>query len=61
MFWVCFARCWYSGYNLMVHSMKYFLHMFLCVEGCVCRILGMGPGLVSISPLSNSMNCKESV
>ena len=51
----CFARCWYSGCNLIVHSMKYLLHMFLCVGGCVCRTLGMGPGLVSMSPLSNSI------
>ena len=50
----CFARCWYSGCNLIVHSIKYLLHLFLCVDGCVCRILGMGPGLVSISPLSSS-------
>lgn len=25
--------------------------------GCVCRILGIGPGLVSISPLSSSSRC----
>ena len=39
--------------------MKYLLHLFLCVDGCVCRILGMGPRLDSMSPLSNSSKCKE--
>jgi hypothetical protein len=57
----CFAKCWYSGCNLMVHSMKYVLHLFLCVDGCVWRILGMGPGLVSMSPLSNIKKCRENV
>ena len=57
----CFAKCWYSGCNLMVHSMKYILHLFLCVDGCVWRILGMGPGLVSMSPLSNIKKCRENV
>ena len=57
----CFAKCWYSGFNLMVHSMKYILHLFLCVDGCVWRILGMGPGLVSMSPLSSIKKRKENV
>ena len=38
----CFARCWYSGCNLIVHSIKYLLHLYLCMVGCVCRMLGMG-------------------
>ncbi len=50
----CCAKCWYSSCNLIVHSMKYCLHLFLCVGGCFCRILGMGPGLVSMSPLVSS-------
>ena len=55
----CFARCWYSGCNLIVHSIKYLLHLFLCVVGCVCRMLGMGPGLVSMSPLRSISKCKK--
>ena len=57
----CVAKCWYSGSNLIVHSIKYFLHMFLCEEGCIWSILGMGPGFVSMSPLSISIRCKENV
>ena len=53
----CFARCWYASCSLIVHSIKYLLHLFLCVG----RILGIGPGLVSMSPLSNSSRCKENV
>lgn len=49
-----FARCWYSGCNLIVHAMKYILFLCLCVDGCVCSKLGMGPGLVSMSPLRSS-------
>ena len=31
------------------------LARFLCVVGCVCRMLGIGPGLGSMSPhLSSS-------
>ena len=31
------------------------LALFLCVAGCVCRMLGIGPGLGSMSPhFSNS-------
>jgi hypothetical protein len=41
--------------------MKYILHLFLCVDGCVWRILGMGPGLVSTSPLSSIKKCRENV
>ena len=44
-----------------MHSIKYFLHPFLCVFGCVCRMLGMGPGLVSMSPLRSISKCKEKV
>jgi hypothetical protein len=57
----CSARCWYSGYNFIVHSIKYLLHLFLCVDGCLCRMLGMIPGLVSMSPPSSSNRCKENV
>ena len=57
----CFARCWYSDCNLIVHSIKYLLYLFLCVDGCVCRILGMGPGLVSMSPQSYRNKCREYV
>ena len=57
----CCAKCWYSGFNLIVHSIKYILPLFLCVDGCVCRTLGMGPGLVSMSPLINSSRCREKV
>ena len=41
--------------------MKYILLMFLCVDGCVCSILGMGPGLVSMSPLRSSKRCSDNV
>ena len=44
-----------------MHSMKYLLHRFLCVDGCVCRMLGMGPGLVSMSPLSSRSKCNENL
>ena len=54
-----FARCWYSGCNLIVHSMKYILFLCLCVGGCVCNRLGMGPGLVSMSPLRRSSRWVE--
>ena len=55
----CFAKCWYSGCNFIVHSIKYFLHMFLCVDGYFCRILGIGLGLVSMTPLSSSNKFEE--
>ena len=45
-----FARCWYSGCIFIVFGMKYMLALFLCVIGCVRRISGIGPGLVSMSP-----------
>ena len=57
----CFARCWYSGCSLIVHSIKYILFLFLCVGGCLCSMLGMGPGLVSMSPLSSINRCEENV
>ena len=57
----CCAKCWYSGCSFIVHSMKYLLHRFLCVDGCVCRMLGMGPGLVSMSPLTNRSKCRENL
>ena len=44
-----------------MHSVKYILHLFLCEGGCVYNILGMGPGFVSISPLSISSRCGENV
>ena len=46
---VC-AMCWYSGCNLIVFGIKYMLALFLCVEGCVPRRLGIGPGFSSMSP-----------
>ena len=50
-----FAKCWYSGCNFIVFGIKYMLALFLCVAGCVCRMLGIGPGLSSMSPhFSNS-------
>ena len=30
---------------------KYVLYLRLCGRGCVCNILGMDPGFLSISPL----------
>ena len=57
----CLARCWYSGCNFIVFSIKYILHRFLCVVGCANSILGMGPGLVSISPQSISRRCGGNV
>ena len=54
-----FARCWYSGCSLIVHSIKYILFLCRCVDGCVCNKLGMGPGLVSMSPLWRSMRWVE--
>ena len=36
--------------------MKYALALFLCVAGCVRKILGIGPGLSSISPHCNKVN-----
>lgn len=44
------ARCWYSGWNLIVLGMKYVACRLLLVVGCVCIIFGIGPGLASISP-----------
>ena len=55
-----FARCWYSGCSLIVHGMKYILFLFLCGVGCACSISGMGPGLVSMSPLRRSRRCSRS-
>ena len=46
-----FARCWYSGCNFIVHVIKYVLYLRLCGGGCVCNILGMGPGFFLMSPL----------
>ena len=45
-----FAMCWYSGCSFIVFGMKYSLALFLCVAGSVCRMLGIGLGLDSISP-----------
>ena len=54
----CFARCWYSSCSLIVHAIKYNFLLFLWVGGCVCSMLGIGPGLVSMSPLrSNRRPC----
>ena len=49
-----FARCWYSGCSFIVHSIKYVLYLRLCGDGCVSSMFGMGPRLVSISPLLSS-------
>ena len=40
--------------------MKYILFLFLCGVGCVFNMSGMGPGLVSMSPLRRSIRCSES-
>ena len=53
----CLAKCWYSGCSLIVQSIKYLLLLVLCGGGCACRMFGMGPGLVSMSPLSNNSRC----
>jgi hypothetical protein len=45
-----FARCWYSGCSFIVHGIKYILFLLLCDGGCVLRMFGIGPGLVSMSP-----------
>jgi len=37
-----------------VQGMKYILYLFLCGDGCVLSISGIGPGLVSISPPRSS-------
>ena len=55
----CFAKSWYSGCSLIVHVIKYILHLFLCGFGCFCSKFGMGPGLDSMSPLSISRNWGE--
>ena len=49
-----YAKCRYSICNLIVHAMRYILLLFLFVDGCVCSKLGMGPWLVSMSPLRNN-------
>ena len=51
------AKCWYSGWSLIVLGMKYILHLFLCAAGCVFSKLGIGPGFVSMSPHSISRRC----
>ena len=45
-----FAMCWYSGCSFIVFGMKWMLALFLCTVGCVCRMLGIGPGLGSMFP-----------
>ena len=35
---------------------KYVLYLRLCGGGCVSNILGIGPGLVSMSPLLSNIN-----
>ena len=37
--------------------MKYVLFLFLCVDGCACSMLGIGPGLISMSPLRSIRRC----
>ena len=39
--------------------MKYILFRCLCGDGCACNKLGMGPGLVSMSPLRSSIRWVE--
>ena len=55
------AKCWYSGCSLIVFGIKYILHLFLCMGGWACSRLGMGPGLVSMSPHSRSISSSEYV
>ena len=50
------AICWYSGCSFIVFGIKYALALFLCAAGCVCKILGIGPGLGSMSPHCNSVS-----
>ena len=50
------AMCWYSGCSFIVFGMKYSLAPFLCVSGCVQRILGIGPRLGSMSPHCSRVN-----
>ena len=51
-----FAMCWYSGCSFIVFGIKYTLALFLCVVGCACRMLGIGPRLSSMSPHFNNSN-----
>ena len=39
------ARCWYSGWNLIVLGIKYISCLLLWVVGCVLSMSGIGPGL----------------
>ncbi len=48
--------CWYSGCSFIVLGIKYVLALFLCVVGCVRRMLGIGPGLGSISLHCNNVS-----
>ena len=50
----CFAKCWYSGCNLIVLGIKNILDLLRCMGGNVFNRSGMGPGLVSMSPPNNS-------
>ena len=52
-----FARCWYSGCSFIVHSIKYVLYLRICGGRCAFSMFGIGPGLISISPLLSS--CSE--
>ena len=56
-----FAKCWYLGCNLIVHAIKDILLLFLCVDGCDCNILDVGPGFILISPLRSSKLCNDSI
>ena len=49
-----FARCWYSGCSFIVQGIKYILLLFLCDDGCVVSMFGIGPGFVSMSPQRSS-------
>lgn len=44
------ARWLYSSCHFIVHGMNYVLHLCLWEDGCVSSMLGMGPGLVLMSP-----------
>ena len=44
----------YFSCSFIVHSIKYVLYLRLCGVGCVSSMFGIGPRLVSISPLLSS-------
>ena len=48
------AKCWYSGWSLIVFGIKYIFAFLRCGKGCLLRGHGIGPGFVSMSPQSIS-------